>query len=186
MRSLLSSDKLKARSKAAVFIEDSGKFSPQCGGALISEEHIITASHCVVENGRTMAANRFKVRLGEHNIAERSKEDAEVDYEVRSVRAHPKFEPSTYKNDIAILHLSRKVGPLWSLWFHCWHSSTSGSFKSANLADMSAFRYTSAHIGAKYRSKRSHHWMGKTCLQWSIEWCSARSRCRNSVQRRVQ
>lgn len=86
-----------------------GQFSPQCGGALVSDRHIITASHCVVEGGRVLPSNRFRIRLGEHNIVKTTKDDAEVEYNVRKVTAHPQFDPSSYKNDIAIIHLSQKV-----------------------------------------------------------------------------
>ncbi|XP_054162364.1 proclotting enzyme-like [Oppia nitens] len=94
---------------AAIFVEDSGIFSAQCGGALISQQEVLTASHCVVEGGRVMDANRFRVRLGEHNIAKQTEEDAEVDYNVMKVTAHPNFEPQTFKNDVAIIKLNQKV-----------------------------------------------------------------------------
>ncbi|CAG2119009.1 unnamed protein product, partial [Medioppia subpectinata] len=107
---------------AAVFIEDSdnlGSFSAQCGGTLISSDSIITASHCVVEGGRALAPNRIKIRLGEHNIYRKTKDDAEVDYNVIKVTAHPDFEPQTYKNDVAILQLAQKVRFNRRVWPIC-------------------------------------------------------------------
>ncbi|CAG2179669.1 unnamed protein product, partial [Oppiella nova] len=107
---------------AAVFIEDSdnqGSFIAQCGGALISEQEIITASHCVVEGGRVLTPEKIRIRLGEHNIMKRTKDDAEVDYNVIKVTAHPDFEPQTYKNDVAIIKLSQRVRFNRRVWPIC-------------------------------------------------------------------
>lgn len=83
--------------------------SAQCGGALISQDAVLTASHCVVENGNVKSPSDFMVRLGEHNIEKKTKEDSEEDYQVERVISHPEFNQRTYKNDIAILKLAKKV-----------------------------------------------------------------------------
>ena len=83
--------------------------SAQCGGALISQDAVLTASHCVVENGNVKSPSDFMVRLGEHNIEKKTKEDSEEDYQVEKVISHPEFDQKTYKNDIAILKLAKKV-----------------------------------------------------------------------------
>lgn len=88
---------------------DSGIKSAQCGGALVTEDAIVTAAHCVNENGIIKQQSRIVVRLGEHNIERDAPEDAVQDFEVQQVISHPKFEPKTYHNDIAILKLKRKV-----------------------------------------------------------------------------
>jgi secreted trypsin-like serine protease len=46
--------------------------------------------------------------LGEHNIVNKTDEDAEQDFQVATVRAHPKFNERNLKNDIAILQLDQK------------------------------------------------------------------------------
>lgn len=86
-----------------------GQFSAQCGGALISDQEVITAAHCVTEGGRVKSPSSFKVRLGEHNIEKDDAEDSVADYDVMKVTAHPQFEAKVYKNDIAILKLKEKV-----------------------------------------------------------------------------
>jgi trypsin len=110
-----------------------GQFSAQCGGALISDQEIITASHCVVENGKVKNPSDFFVRLGEHNIDKKAKEDAEKDYRVIKVTAHPEFEAKVYKNDIAILKLDQKVIiDTFENSFECSESKVSYSLNSTN------------------------------------------------------
>ncbi len=112
-----------------------GQFSAQCGGALISDQEIITASHCVVENGKVRNPSDFFVRLGEHNIDKKAEEDAEEDYRVIKVTAHPQFEAKVYKNDIAILKLGRKViKDTFENSFECSQSWVSHSLNSKNYS----------------------------------------------------
>lgn len=55
-----------------------------------------------------MDASRLRVRLGAHNIKVNNEPDA-IEVDVEAVRRHEQFEPRTYKNDIAVLKLSRPV-----------------------------------------------------------------------------
>ena len=70
---------------------------------------MITAAHCVVDNGKVMDSSQFMIRLGEHNITAKTPDDAEEDYLIDRVVVHPEFAERSLKNDIAIMRLNRKV-----------------------------------------------------------------------------
>ncbi|XP_055943185.1 proclotting enzyme-like [Argiope bruennichi] len=96
---------------AVVFVEKrNGARSPDCGGALVTDRHVVTAAHCVVtgRGSTTMNPNQLSVRLGAHDLRQNNEPDA-VDIPVESVRRHEQFDPRTYKNDIAVLRLRRPV-----------------------------------------------------------------------------
>ncbi|GFX86002.1 proclotting enzyme [Trichonephila clavipes] len=97
--------------QAVVFVEKrNGARSPDCGAALVTQRHVITAAHCVV-TGRsvtTMSPRQLTVRLGAHDLRDNNEADA-IDISVDAVRRHEQFDPRTYKNDIAVLRLSRPV-----------------------------------------------------------------------------
>lgn len=86
----------------------SGKFSPECGATLIADRFIVTAAHCVLEQGkRQITKSRIRVRLGESNLKKQN--DGEVDFDVAAILTHPKFERKTFKNDLALIKLERKA-----------------------------------------------------------------------------
>lgn len=39
-----------------------------CGGTVLSSNIILTAAHCVYEEGRQIVARRIRVQLGKHNL----------------------------------------------------------------------------------------------------------------------
>lgn len=79
-------------------------FSLRCGGAIISEKWIVTASHCVYG---FEDSGKFSIRVGEHDRY--SSEGTEVDIKVKKVVRHPKFDPHTYNNDIALFKLDEPI-----------------------------------------------------------------------------
>ncbi|RWS16182.1 prophenoloxidase activating enzyme-like protein [Dinothrombium tinctorium] len=94
---------------AALFIEEGGIKSSQCGATLVSSNIVLTASHCIVDGSTKKEASSLTIRLGEHFIEQDSPDDAAEDVPVASVITHPEFNPSTYLNDIAILKLAKNV-----------------------------------------------------------------------------
>ncbi|XP_018415220.1 PREDICTED: ovochymase-2-like [Nanorana parkeri] len=76
-----------------------------CGGALVSERHVITAAHCVTDKNIT---GLFKVCIGDHDF--NVKEDSEMVFSILEVIIHPNFlqsQPINY--DIAILVLNENI-----------------------------------------------------------------------------
>lgn len=87
---------------------NSGKRSAECGGTLINEKFVITAAHCVLEQGRRpIRTSRLTIRLGELDLKQPG--DGEIDYGVARILAHPNFQPKTFKNDIALIELDKQV-----------------------------------------------------------------------------
>lgn len=87
---------------------NSGRENPECGGTLITERFVLTAAHCVLEQSkRVMQKSRLIIRLSEFDL--RKGGDGEVDVGVASIIPHPHFNRRTFKNDIALVELSRKV-----------------------------------------------------------------------------
>uniref|UniRef100_A0A182MBX2 Peptidase S1 domain-containing protein n=1 Tax=Anopheles culicifacies TaxID=139723 RepID=A0A182MBX2_9DIPT len=92
---------------AAIFHRVRGKLEYACGGSIIDEETILTAAHCVfVENGPIPEARLF-VRVGAIHLTEESEYVQE--HTVDEVIAHPGYNASMFKHDIALLKLTNNI-----------------------------------------------------------------------------
>lgn len=72
-----------------------------CGGAIISNKHVLTAAHCV----HSFRKNEIKVYLGGHNIST----DFVDTRRLRRIHEHEYFDTISFDFDIAILELDKPV-----------------------------------------------------------------------------
>ncbi|XP_018566664.1 trypsin-1-like isoform X2 [Anoplophora glabripennis] len=85
-----------------------------CGGSLITDTHVLTASHCV----QGLTAAEIRVRLGEYNFAT-SNETRSRDYGVEKIIEHEGYVLSTYENDIAIVKMDKPTTFNTYIWPIC-------------------------------------------------------------------
>ncbi|XP_057369709.1 serine proteinase stubble-like isoform X1 [Daphnia carinata] len=84
-----------------------------CGGVLITDQHILTASHCV----DNFKPEELTVRLGEYDFSQVS--EARRDFAAEAIYMHESYDRRTYKNDIALIKLKTKATFNNDIWPIC-------------------------------------------------------------------
>ncbi|XP_030746277.1 trypsin-like [Sitophilus oryzae] len=85
-----------------------------CGGAVITDLHILTAAHCL----QGVSAQEIRVRLGEYDFS-KSNETRFRDHAVAEIINHEDFVSGTYENDIAVVKLTQPTTFNSYIWPIC-------------------------------------------------------------------
>ena len=74
-----------------------------CGGTLMAPRVVVTAAHCVVDDGVVTPAAKLSAILGRQNLNGAGGEEIQV----TQVSVHPGYAESHMRNDVAVLQLAR-------------------------------------------------------------------------------
>lgn len=88
---------------ASIFEWDGTHYKQKCGAALIAENWVVTASHCLIKTN----PSDLLIKFGSDDIAEES--DLVVKRGASKLILHEQFSTVTFANDIALIRLNERV-----------------------------------------------------------------------------
>ncbi|XP_040164889.1 uncharacterized protein LOC120901254 [Anopheles arabiensis] len=78
-----------------------------CGGSILDQNTILTASHCVHGRRSVISAARVSVHVGRIHLKEASEYTQTLG--VQEIILHPRFSRNSFNNDIALIKLSSNI-----------------------------------------------------------------------------
>uniref|UniRef100_A0A182JNZ4 Peptidase S1 domain-containing protein n=1 Tax=Anopheles christyi TaxID=43041 RepID=A0A182JNZ4_9DIPT len=92
---------------AAIFHRIGGKNKYECGGSILDENTILTASHCVHTTSGVISKSRVVVDVGRIHLKEGN--EYTQTHLVKEIIVHPGFSKNSIINDIALIKLSSNI-----------------------------------------------------------------------------
>ncbi|WP_320670587.1 S1 family peptidase [Patulibacter defluvii] len=76
-----------------------------CTGSVLDATHVLTAAHCVTENGSTVPAQNVFVYAGSSDLTTKPGVDAAARHQAQLVRVHPRYSSNAIPDDVAVVTL---------------------------------------------------------------------------------
>lgn len=76
-----------------------------CSGSVLDATHVLTAAHCVIDNGSAVPPSAMLVAAGSPDITTPAGRAAASVHEVQTIRVHPRYSSATIPDDVAVVTL---------------------------------------------------------------------------------
>lgn len=100
-------DPAQAPYTVAIFTSTTPTEGEGCSGTVLNSTHVLTAAHCFVQsNGTKATPAQVRVVAGTTNYYAAANEPTATTVGVLAVRTHPRYVPSEFDDDVAVLTLA--------------------------------------------------------------------------------
>lgn len=76
-----------------------------CGGAIITDQYILSAAHCFVRSRQTVRNNRFFIKVGANRLS-----DTNIKFrEISEIKVHKNYNSVQHYYDIALIKINQRI-----------------------------------------------------------------------------